>query len=171
MTKGSRDLASNPESAAIGYSDAPRLRPARFRVLAPARARAAAYPGLAPAAVPPRPALERAERLEFAARGLRRVCPVAQPGAHRARPFSIAVGQLIGLVAGFVGVFAASATAVPQFMGDHTLVGVRVFAIIIATFIAALVQLLTSATTPAGAPPPSSSQSVRKRQMAPAPST
>ncbi len=38
----------------------------------------------------------------------------------------------------------------PQFMGDHTLVGARVLAVLIAAFLAALAQLLTCATTPAG---------------------
>ena len=72
------------------------------------------------------------------------------PDHTSAKPYSISVGQLIGLIAGLIGVFVAGATTTPQFMGDHTLVGARVLAVSIAAFLAALAQLLTSATTPAG---------------------
>ena len=75
---------------------------------------------------------------------------VFNPDQPSAKPYSIGIGQLLGGVAGFAGVFIAAAAATPQFMGGHELVAARAIAVAIAVLLAAALQLLAKATSPAG---------------------
>lgn len=72
------------------------------------------------------------------------------PDQPSAKPYSVAVGQLLGAAAGFVGMFVADATTVPTFMGDHRLALARAGAVALALLLAAALQLACKATTPAG---------------------
>jgi hypothetical protein len=75
---------------------------------------------------------------------------VLNPDQPSAKPYSIGVGQLLGGVAGFAGVFIAAAATTPQFMGGHELVAARAIAVAVAVLLAAALQLLAKATNPAG---------------------
>lgn len=75
---------------------------------------------------------------------------VFNPEQESARPYSVAVGQLIGAVAGFAGVFIAGAASVPAFMGSNELVYARAIAVAVAVLLAAAAQLACKATNPAG---------------------
>ena len=70
-----------------------------------------------------------------------------QPGG---KPYSIALGQVIGAAAGFAGVYAAHATAVAKLVGDHDLSYTRIAAVVIAIAITAVVQTAARAKSPAG---------------------
>ena len=70
--------------------------------------------------------------------------------APSASPWSIGVGQLAGLAGGFLGVAVAFAAPTPSFMGDHALVYARVLAVLIAVPVAAALQMLLRAVSPAG---------------------
>ena len=72
------------------------------------------------------------------------------PDQPSAKPYSIAVGQLLGAAAGFAGVFIAGATTVPAFMGDHDLTWARAGAVALALLLVAALQLACKATTPPG---------------------
>ncbi len=72
------------------------------------------------------------------------------PTEPDASPYHALVGQLTGIVAGFIGVFVASAAATPPFFGSHPLVFERVIAVAIAVAVTAFGQLLLKATSPAG---------------------
>ena len=64
--------------------------------------------------------------------------------------YSIGVGQLAGLVGGFVGVTVALAASAPSFMGHHPLVYARVLAVLAAVVVAGALQMLLKAVSPAG---------------------
>lgn len=70
-----------------------------------------------------------------------------QPGA---RPYSIGVGQLVGVVAGFSGVWAVHAMNVGRLMGDHDITYDRVAAVAIAVAITSLLQIALKARSPSG---------------------
>ena len=72
------------------------------------------------------------------------------PNEKSAMPHAILVGQILGAASGFAGVFMAGAMVAPPFMGSHPLDWVRVPAIVIAGMLAAALQLVTGALTPAG---------------------
>lgn len=72
------------------------------------------------------------------------------PDQPTSKPYSVAVGQLLGAVAGFAGVFIAGTATLPMFMGDHDLVLARAGAAALALLLAAALQLACKATTPAG---------------------
>ncbi len=64
--------------------------------------------------------------------------------------YAAGVGQLSGLVGGFVGVYGASATMSPVFIEHHELVYSRVLAIVLAVLITAALQVSLKAKTAAG---------------------
>ncbi len=70
-----------------------------------------------------------------------------QPGA---RPYTIVLGQIVGALAGFAGVYAAHAVNVGKLMGAHDLSWERVAAVAIAVAITAVVQIAVKARSPAG---------------------
>ena len=72
------------------------------------------------------------------------------PEEEAAKPYSIFLGQVLGGIAGFAGVFLASATTVPPFFGEHPLVFARVLAVVIAVLLAASFQQVCKAKAPAG---------------------
>ena len=57
---------------------------------------------------------------------------VFSPDQPAARPYSIAVGQIIGGIAGFIGVFALGTTVAPALTGEHHLIAARFGAIVVA---------------------------------------
>ena len=75
---------------------------------------------------------------------------ILDPHSASAKPWSNAVGQLCGLVAGFAGVYAAHSASLAPFMGAHPLVYGRVLAILIAAAVGATLQIALKATSPAG---------------------
>lgn len=75
---------------------------------------------------------------------------VLTPTVPSARPYHISVGQLIGVLGGFTGVYAAQAVSTPIFTEQHTLVYVRVIAMIISVVVTAALQLTTKAISAAG---------------------
>ena len=70
-----------------------------------------------------------------------------QPGA---RPYSIVLGQIVGALSGFAGVYAAHAANAGKLMGDHDLSWERAAAVAIAVAITAVVQMAVKARSPAG---------------------
>lgn len=72
------------------------------------------------------------------------------PDQVAARPWSMVVGQFIGLAAGYAGVYAAGAQGVPPLTGGHALVWARVEAVGIAVALTAIAQALLRAKNPAG---------------------
>ena len=75
---------------------------------------------------------------------------VMTPGQPTAKPWNTAVGQLVGLAAGLIGVYVSFATTVPMFMGDHPLVWARVLAVVIAVVLKVVGQTVLKAFSPAG---------------------
>lgn len=67
-----------------------------------------------------------------------------------ARPYTIVMGQVIGALSGFVGVYAAQATHAAKLVGDHDLPWDRVAAVAIAVAVTALLQTVVRARSPAG---------------------
>lgn len=67
-----------------------------------------------------------------------------------AQPYNLAVGQLIGGLAGFLGVYAAGQMGAHPFIGSHDLPLGRVLAVAIAVFVASTGQILAGAATPTG---------------------
>ena len=76
---------------------------------------------------------------------------VTSPNEPSARPWNTAVGQFVGLAAGFIGIYVASASTVPVFMAGHPLVWARVLAVVVAIFLTVLGETVFQATSPAGA--------------------
>ena len=74
---------------------------------------------------------------------------VFSPDQPAAQPYSIAVGQIIGGIAGFIGVLALGTAVTPAFAGDHLLAS-RFGAIVIAIAITSVAQVGLKATNPAG---------------------
>ena len=72
------------------------------------------------------------------------------PSQPSAKPYGIALGQIIGMASGFAGVFAAHASHAAKLMGDHDLSYGRVLAVVIAVAITATVQTTIEARSPAG---------------------
>ena len=70
-----------------------------------------------------------------------------QPGA---RPYSIVLGQVVGALSGFAGVYAAHAASAAKLMGAHDLAWERVAAVAIAVAITAVAQIAGKARSPAG---------------------
>lgn len=66
------------------------------------------------------------------------------------KPYSIAVGQILGALAGFAGVAIAGLVHVGPFMGDHGLYAGRILAVVIAVVLVSGAQIVTGAKTPAG---------------------
>ena len=75
---------------------------------------------------------------------------IMSPKETSSQPYSIFLGQIIGAIAGFIGVFASRSIDVGALMGSHDLMMPRVVAVAIAVLITALGQLLTKAKTPSG---------------------
>lgn len=67
-----------------------------------------------------------------------------------ARPYTIVLGQVVGALAGFAGVYAAHAATAAKLMGDHDLPWDRAAAVVIAVAITAVVQIAIEARSPAG---------------------
>ena len=76
---------------------------------------------------------------------------VFSPRQPSATPYSIGVGQFLGVVGAFVGVHLAMSAGAPQFTVGHALVYGRVLAVLIAILLTAGLQLALKATSPAGA--------------------
>ena len=76
---------------------------------------------------------------------------VFSPDQTSAKPYAIAVGQIIGGAAGFVGVLVTASSGSPAFTGDHHLGAGRLAAIVIATALTSALQSAAKATSPAGA--------------------
>jgi uncharacterized membrane protein YeaQ/YmgE (transglycosylase-associated protein family) len=72
------------------------------------------------------------------------------PKEKGARPYSIAVGQVLGLVGGFGGVWIVQAYGVPEFIHGHALVSARVAAVVVAALITAGLHSACRASSPAG---------------------
>ncbi|WP_158322755.1 HPP family protein [Acidisphaera rubrifaciens] len=72
------------------------------------------------------------------------------PEEASARPYAILMGQVLGAASGFAGVFLTGANMQPPFMGAHPLVWTRVAAIVVTAVLAASLQLVSGALTPAG---------------------
>lgn len=72
------------------------------------------------------------------------------PDESGAEPVNIAVGQAIGIAAGFFGVWLAGATHAPSLTGDQNLVFGRALAVVIAVLVASTLQLASGKRTPAG---------------------
>ena len=83
----------------------------------------------------------------LAAAAFTQIFTPTQPGS---KPYSIALGQVVGGTSGFIGVYAAHATNVAKFMGAHDLSYQRVLAVVIAVAITATVQIAIEAKSPAG---------------------
>ncbi len=75
---------------------------------------------------------------------------IFSPDEPSARPYGIAVGQIIGGISGFIGVLALAATVAPAFTGDHHLPAARFGAIVVAVAISSIAQAGLGATSPAG---------------------
>ena len=60
------------------------------------------------------------------------------------------LGQLIGAVAGFVGVYAAHAMHAGKMMGDHDITYERALAVAIAVALTSVLQMAAEARSPAG---------------------
>jgi len=75
---------------------------------------------------------------------------VMSPTEPSARPWNTAVGQLVGVAAGFIGLYASFSVAVPHFMIGHPLVWARVLAVAIAMVLTVLGERVLNATSPAG---------------------
>jgi hypothetical protein len=56
---------------------------------------------------------------------------VMSPTEPSARPWNTAMGQVIGLVGGMIGIFLAHATTVPNFLSSRPLILIRVLAVAI----------------------------------------
>ena len=67
-----------------------------------------------------------------------------------AAPYNLAVGQIVGAVAGFTGVILAGQAHALPLIGQHDLPAGRILAVAIATFVAILGQMLANARTPTG---------------------
>ena len=72
------------------------------------------------------------------------------PTAPSARLWNSAVGQFVGEAAGFFAVFAVSAATAPDFLAHHSLLWSRAAAIVIATCVTGIGQLLLKAISAAG---------------------
>lgn len=75
---------------------------------------------------------------------------ILNPESPSAKPWSNTVGQVGGLIGGFVGVYLAHAFSAPPFMGTHPLLYSRVLAVAVAAAVAAALQIALRATSPAG---------------------
>jgi hypothetical protein len=72
------------------------------------------------------------------------------PTQPSATPYSIGVGQVLGVVGAFVGVYISMSAWAPEFTAGHALVYGRVLAVLIAVLLTAGLQLALKATSPAG---------------------
>jgi hypothetical protein len=72
------------------------------------------------------------------------------PRNKGAQPYSVAIGQLLGLVGGFAGAWIVGAVGMPVFTHGHPLVGARVAAVVLAALITAALHSLSGAESPAG---------------------
>lgn len=75
---------------------------------------------------------------------------ILEPTQPSAKPYSTAVGQLLGIAGGFTGLFLAQAFAAPLFTAAHPLAVTRVAAVVIAVLVTAALQLATEARSAAG---------------------
>ena len=75
---------------------------------------------------------------------------ILTPEQPSAQPWHIGMGQMLGLIAGLIGVYLAAATRLPAFFDHQPLLYSRVFAVAIAAACAAGLQLLFKATAAAG---------------------
>jgi hypothetical protein len=72
------------------------------------------------------------------------------PRQPAARPWNTAVGQFIGLGAGFAGVYAVGAAAAPEIAVGEPVTWIRIAAVALAIALTALVQQPLKAQNPAG---------------------
>ena len=72
------------------------------------------------------------------------------PDDTGSKPINIAAGQIIGVGAGFLGVWLAGAIHAHPLMGDHDLTYGRALAVSLAVLFASTAQSLTGFKTPAG---------------------
>lgn len=75
---------------------------------------------------------------------------VFSPKQPSATPYSIGVGQVLGLVSAFAAVYIAASAWGPEFTTGHPLTYGRVLAVLIAVLLTAGLQLAFKATSPAG---------------------
>lgn len=73
------------------------------------------------------------------------------PSQPSARPWPMAVGQVVGVFAGFAGVYAAQAAGAPSFADHHPLVWTRILAVSVSALATAVAQLGLKAVSAAGA--------------------
>ncbi|MDT7951505.1 MAG: HPP family protein [Acetobacteraceae bacterium] len=74
---------------------------------------------------------------------------VFSPEEPAATPYRVGVGQVIGVAAGFGGVYAAGSAWLPEFTAGHPLVYGRVLAVLIAIPVCTVLQMAFKATSPA----------------------
>lgn len=72
------------------------------------------------------------------------------PKQPSATPYSVGVGQILGLAGALAGVYIAMSAWLPEFTIGHPLLYGRVLAVLIAILLTAGLQLLFKATSPAG---------------------
>lgn len=72
------------------------------------------------------------------------------PTQSGARPYTIVLGQVIGVAAGFAGVYAAHAAHAGKLMGAHDIGYDRAVAVIIAVALTSIIQMAAEARSPAG---------------------
>ena len=72
------------------------------------------------------------------------------PTQSGAKPYTIVVGQVVGAVAGFAGVWAVHAMNVGKLMGEHDITYDRVAAVAIAVAITSVAQMALEARSPPG---------------------
>lgn len=75
---------------------------------------------------------------------------VMSPHAEGARPYSLGMGQVLGLVAGLAAIHLAGAAGTPAFSTEHPLVTPRVAAAVVAIGLAAALQISCKATSAVG---------------------
>lgn len=75
---------------------------------------------------------------------------VMTPQQPSGRIWSTGIGQLVAIVAGFVGVYVAHAETAPAFMSGHPLLAARLLAVAVGVVLTVLAQRALQATSPAG---------------------
>lgn len=73
---------------------------------------------------------------------------VETPERKSARPYNVVVGHLVGVLAGFLGLYASDAWHAPA-ISSGTIGWPRIYAVVLASAVTVLVTLLIKATQPA----------------------
>lgn len=74
---------------------------------------------------------------------------VEQPQVRSARPYNIVVGHLVGLGAGFLGIYLLHAWAAPNVIATGLMTSARLWAVVIAAVLTTLLTLILRASQPA----------------------